>query len=355
MRRPGPQLALLPGEFCGPCPLTCAERDTGDACSQAAAAGRTVDVRDAGLFEQWMSWSDHAYVPSARIEPPALPSYVPVLTRSVPAAAVRMLTVSTIGFTWRDFRALAHSAERRGISFRELIGSGTRRILVLGADPDDVCVRSWQEWHAVRGLLVAHKPDLVVGPDLGLYERDEPATRIIHHFAHTRMYADLIDDGVAALPPVGWVFPSDVDRFVEWVYAADVRGAFLDLQHRSGDRSFEQALEDLRGFRRRLPADFRWIIKGTQVAARWAALRELLGPVTFTSSGAWHEARNQKVFEAHTLARLATQLDPVVAFVESVGALAATAEALIPRPPARSIPEQLPIELLFETPGVVRA
>jgi hypothetical protein len=350
---PGP--SLLPGEFCGPCPLACAERDTAASCSHSSAAGRTVDVRNPGLFEQWLNWSDRAFVPKARVEPPDMPPYMPVLTRGVPASAVRALTVGTVAFTWRDFRALAHTAERRRVDVRALIGSGERRVVVLGADPDRVCVRSWQEWREVRGLLVRHRPDLVVGPDLGFYELDEPATRIIHHFAHTRMYASLIDDGVAALPPIGWVFPSDIDRFVEWVEAANVRGAFLDLQHRTRDSSFERALNDLRGFRRRLPPDFLWIVKGTQVVARWSALREVLGSVTVTSSGPWQEATNHKVFEPYTLERVATDLEPEIAFVESVGALAITAESLgRPRRP-RTLPEQLRIGIVPETRGAVRA
>lgn len=306
-------------------------------------------------LEQWLTWADHAYVPSAAARPIVLPRHFPTLPRAVPASAIRALDSETIGFTLNDFGTHARAAERRSRRFRAYVGADERRVIVLGADPDRAGVLSWRRWPRARALIERHRPDLVVGPDLSFYENDEPATRMTHGFAHTRMYADLVNRGIAALPPFGWVFPSDIDRFVEWVAVARVPGAFLDLQNRTGDSSFVDVVRDLRGFRGRLPDDFIWLIKGVQVVARWRALADVLGTVTFTSSGPWEEARNKKVFEPYTLALYATTDDPEVAFIENVRALAVTAETLGARPRPRALPQQLTIRLFPERqPKTVR-
>lgn len=346
--RPRPEPTLFGAEFCASCPLRdpCEERDSAYACGHAMSVGRTVDVRDMPTLDQWLSWADHPYVPSQSVPAIVLPRYFVTAPRGVPPAAIRALESDTVGFTLNDFGTHARAAQRAGRSFRAHVGADHRRVVVLGADPDRAGIRSWQRWPRARALIEAHRPDLVVGPDLSFYEEDEPATRITHAFAHTRMYADLVNRGIAALPPFGWVFPSDIDRFAEWVATAHVPGAFLDLQNRTGESSFRMVVNDLRGFQGRLPADFIWLIKGVQVVARWRTLAEVLGIVTFTSSGPWEEARNGKVFEPHTLTLYATDEEPEVAFVENVRALEATAENIGARSRPRALPQQMTIRLI---------
>ncbi|HEV8655020.1 MAG TPA: hypothetical protein VGR85_05855 [Candidatus Limnocylindria bacterium] len=348
--RPAPQPTLIPAEFCAECVLRdgCAERDSVYARGRSASVGRTVDLRDPFTLDQWLSWADHAFEPVRAAPTITLPRYFVTAPRGVPASAIRSLTSEVIGFTLGDFGVHARAAERGRRAFHAHVGTDHRRVIVLGADPDRAGIRAWQRWPRARGLIERHRPDLVVGSDLSFYENDEPATRMTTFFAHTRMYADLVNRGIAAMPPFGWVFPSDIDRFVAWVADARVPGAFLDLQNRTGDASFGEVLRDLRGFRGRLPADFTWIVKGVQVVARWRALTEVLGTVTFTSSGPWEEARNRKVFEPYTLMPYATTDEPEVAFAESVHAFEITAAALGARPRLRALPQQLTMRLPAE-------
>ena len=348
--RPSPQPALLAAPLCASCLLRdrCPAHASAEACGESVDVGRTVDVRRVATLDQWLDWTDRMCIPSTSAASISLPPYVVTAPRGVPAVAMRALDADAVAFTLSDFASHARGAERRGVTFRAHVGADRRRVFVLGADPDRAAVRAWQRWPSVRDRIERHRPDLVVGPDLGFYEDDQPATRIVHAFAHARMYADLVERGIASLPPFGWVFPSDIDRFVEWVAAARVPGAFLDLQNRTGDSSFAGALRDLRGFRGRLPTDFVWLIKGVQVVQRWRALAEVLGVVCFTSSGPWEEARNGRAFEPYTLTLYATDDEPELAFVESVCALSVTAETLREGPRPRALPQQLTIRLAPE-------
>jgi hypothetical protein len=59
--------------------------------------------------------------------------------------------------------------------------------------------------------------------------------------------------GLAALVPFGWVYQSDVSRFVAWAREFDVPGAFLDLQRRTTTSAFDALVADLRTTSRRVP------------------------------------------------------------------------------------------------------
>lgn len=350
MRSPA-SLALFPGPFCAPCPIErCAERDTGAACDDAGIELPIVHPGVPDVFDQWFDLAPRPVACSERIEPPGLPPYVTVLPREARSAA-RQLPSTAVAFTLADYLVLINRAERLGTTVREMIGSGARRLVVIGADPDRVCLRHWYEWPNVREHLQRHAADLVVGPDLGFYERDQPATRMFAFNAHTVMYRDLVARGIPALPPIGWVYPRDVDRFVAWANENKVPGAFLDLQNRRG-RSFDTTVADLASFADRLPPAFLWVIGGVQRAGSWSALQRTLGNARFTSSGPWHYARNNYVVEPGTLRVLPTDLPvdgALAASVEALTEVAAIVTGLLRRERA-AVREVRQLALAFEFP-----
>jgi hypothetical protein len=177
----------------------------------------------------------------------------------------------------------------------------------------------------VRARILRHRPDLIVGPDLGFYSSDQPASRTLLFHAHTCMYRDLVAAGVAALPPIGWTLASDLDRFASWAQEFEVPGAFLDLQRRTSSGPFDEVVDDLRRYRHRFPDGFMWLVNGVQSRERWEQLRRVLGNVRFTSSGAWHEARNGYVLDPD-LGRLLASGNRLAAFTESLSRLTRAAE-----------------------------
>lgn len=293
---PVPQPTLFEGPFCAPCPLPCAERNTDAACDHTGPAILDVHPGVPDVFEQWVAWSAKPAAPSRAPELPPLPAYMAIIPREAVPAAVPV-TTGPLVFTLRDFFAVAGRAEHRGISVRELLGARGRRIVVLGAEPDPFVLRCWQRWPEVRDRLVRHAPDLIIGPDLGFYANDQPASRILSANAHTVMYRDVVERGIAALPPIGWTRMTDIDRFAAWCSEFEVPGAFLDLQRRTAPSAFDAVVDDLRSFRDRFAPGFFWIVNGVQIRERWEVLQAALGTVRFTSSGAWHYARNGYVLD----------------------------------------------------------
>jgi hypothetical protein len=326
------QPTLFPAEFCDGCPLTaCDERETDAACRTAASPQNDLHPGNWGVFEQRMLWAPGVAAIPHRVPLPELPAYITRVPREVGAQAVAALPASAVAISLHDFMLLTH-AIGDGRSVRERLGLGVRQLVVIGADNDRVCDAHWQNWTEVVRRLFDQAPDLVVGPDLSFYESDNPAMRALAFHSHTAMYATLTKSGLAALVPFGWVYPSDVRRFVAWAKQFDVPGAFLDLQRRTPQAAFDQVISDLRAMRHRFPAGFSWLVNGVQRPKRIQMLRDVLGDVRFTSAGPWHEARNHNTFAPHSLAREPTAMNVSDAFSSSVAAMTTFAQASRRRP-----------------------
>ena len=98
-------------------------------------------------------------------------------------------------------------------------------------------------------------PDLVVPPDLSIYDDEEPGPAIQMFWAHTTMHRDYVLDGIASIPPFGFARASDIERFAAWVRANHVPGAFIDLQNRQLEKIREIA-NDLAVYRHLFPEGF---------------------------------------------------------------------------------------------------
>jgi hypothetical protein len=351
--RPAPQPALFAGEYCAPCPLPCVERDTGDACTPGGGARYGVHPANPDVLWQWLDWApEPASVSIARSLPP-LPAHISVMKKEITAAQVRDLPSTAIGFTITEFLGVASRAERRGTSVRALLGASGRRIVVIGADEDGTNVGRWQDWGEARERLVRHAPDLVVPPDLSIYDDEDPAPAIVHFFAHTTMHATLVAEGLCSLPPFGYARVSDIERFAAWACEQRVPGAFLDLQNRKEPKILEIA-DDLRQYRHLFPSSFMWLVNGCAQPRLWRELHEALGSTIFSGLGAWEEARIGNRVVAHDDQLILEPTDTpfaarLAANVETLR-IAASRVVLAPVRPRRAA-EQIELPL-FETFGV---
>lgn len=324
------QPTLLPAEFCDGCPLEdCVERDTDAACRSGRLQESELHPGNWSVFEQRIAWAPSAVGIRARLALPALPPYVTRVPREVDPSALASLPTTAVAISLRDFMLLTH-AHGAGPSLRERLRLGVRKLVVIGADPDRVCDAHWEDWPTVLSRLTNDPPDLVVGPDLSFYQDDPPARLRLNFNSHTVMYTGLVKLGLAALVPFGWVYQSDVSRFVAWAREFDVPGAFLDLQRRTTTSAFDALAADLRTTSRRVPPGFTWLVNGVQRPARMRVLHDILGDVRFTSAGPWQEARNQRIFIVDSLAKERTTLNVTEAFAQSVVAMTAAAQKFRP-------------------------
>lgn len=336
--RADPLPTLFEGPHCAACPIDCVDRRTDAACTLLAPDPYSLHPARPSDLDQWHAWSTSAGPPAVPTIP-VLPGFFPRVTRDIAQGGLRDVPTSAVALTIENYLGICSRAERAGTAIREYLGKDTMRIVVVGADRDRTGARYWADWKNVRSRLHRHRPDLVVGPDLGLYGRDQPAMRNVHRQSHQRMYSDLVGDGLDALPVLGWTFWSDIERFATWAREHGVPGAFVDLQNRHGS-SFDEDVEDLRRVRGLFPPDFMWIINGVQVPARWAQLRDAVGRASFTSEKAWHISKSRLVIDPY-LEELTSDLDPLDAFAASVVNLARAA-ALADRPRR---PQQLGLPL----------
>lgn len=341
------QLVLIPPEHCPPCPLVeeCVEKHTDAACTSVAQEN-AIHPANWSVFEQRFAWAPYPVGTRESVTLPTLPAYftrVPQLAGNV----IAEVPSGAVCISLRDFMLLTN----KGANVREVLKVGERTFVVIGADPDRVCDRYWRQWPEVRKRLVAQPPDLVVPPDLAFYQRDLPAVRLLNSNAHSIMYVNLVERGIPCVPPFGWVYPSDVERFFAWADEFKVPGAFLDLQRRTPASSFDGVVEDLRSFRHRIPDGFLWLVNGVQIPERMRVLHKILGNVRFTSAGPWQHARGQRVFLPETLKVEKTTLSATDAFAQSVLAITAAAEASRPRvKPVRHRSRQMHLGLTHANP-----
>jgi len=344
--RPAAQPALIAGEFCAPCLLPCVERDTGDACTSGRGARYGVHPANPEVFWPWLEWASGP-APVADARPlPQLPAHIAVMKKELTAADVRELPSTAIGFTISEFLGVASRAERAGTTVREVLGASGRRIIVIGADEDETNVVRWQDWGRVRARLVRHTPDLIVPPDLSIYDDEEPATAMAHFFAHTTMTADISREGIPSVAPFGYARASDIERFAAWANENEVRGAFLDLQNRQPEKVLE-IVDDLRRVRHLFPMPFTWIVHGLAQPPLWRALHEALGAVVFSGSGAWEEARLRRRFvtEGDRLVREGSDLPFRELLATNVEALQTAASRVLPLAPRSKAPAAQQTEL----------
>lgn len=335
--RPTGQPTLFGGEHCGGCLLPCSERDTDEACTTRRGARYGVHPCEPDVIWQWLDWAPAPGRVPHVLPLPLLPGYIPVLKKEITSEDMRILPSAAIAFTTTAFLAIARRAERAGVGVRDLLGARGRRIVVIGADEDATNRSRWQDWPAVRGRLVRGRPDLLAPLDLSIYDDEEPATAIVHFFAHTTMTADVVREGIPSVAPFGFARASDIERFAAWANENEVRGAFLDLQNRQPEKVMDIA-DDLGRYRHLFPTPFTWIVHGLAQPPLWRALHDALVTVTFSGSGAWEEARLRRRFvaEGDRLAREASDLPFRELLAANVEALQTAASRVLLSAPGRS-------------------
>jgi hypothetical protein len=327
------------------------EKDTGDACTSGGGARYGVHPANLDVFWQWLDWAPGPATVATARPLPQLPAYIAVMKKELTAVQVRELPSTAIGFTISEFLAVALRAERFGTTVREYLGASGRRIVVIGADEDRTNRSRWEDWGEVRDRLARHAPDLVVGPDLSIYDDEEPATAMLHFFTHTAMHASLAAAGLCSLPPLGYARASDIERFATWACEQRVPGVFLDLQNRKEQKILEIA-DDLRRYRHLFPSSFTWLVNGCAQPKLWRELHEALGVTVFSGLGAWEEARvgNRLVAHGDVLVPEPTDAPFIVRLAVNVETLriAASRVVLTPARPPRPA-EQIALPLFEAT------
>ena len=317
---------LFPGEFCGVCPLTqCAEANTDAACSGGRRNQNTIHPGNWSVLEQRIAWAPTAVGILGDMDVPPLPAYMPRVPREVDPAALETLPTTAVALSLHDFMLLT-SRKADAAPLRDHLRLGRRALVVIGADHDRTCDAYWCNWKTVARRLADNPPDLIVGPDLSFYEEDSAAARLVNFNSHTAMYVDLVKLGLPTLVPFGWVYRSDVDRFVAWATEWSVPGAFVDLQRRTPVSAFHAVVRDLAAMADRFPPGFTWLVNGVQRPERMRMLHKVLGDVRFTSAGPWQKARSGHVFAADSLQVQPTGLSVADAFSQSVRAMTAAAQ-----------------------------
>lgn len=339
MRPTGQPVLSFAASLCDGCAITqCAERMTDAACDERHPRTAVVDVTEPDRLGQFISLADGPVAIASPAPVPTIPPYTAVLpARPQVLAVLPTLPARSIGFKFSDYLQLARAADRAGTTVRDNLGIGDRRIVVVGSDAHRKCISYFYRWPQLLPLIERHPPDLLVPPDLGVYEADKPIVRYLHHFAGQRMYRDLAERGIGALPPFGWRMMSDIRLVAGWVRVYEIPGLFIDAQGWQ-QRGLDELLDDVAAVRGLFPERFSWLVNGTVRLETWRQMRTVLGNVRITSGGVFHEGRNNKVFSydgAGGLRRIRSAVPVGEAIAQSIHALSAAAEHVFQQPQER--------------------
>jgi hypothetical protein len=341
VRPPGKPVLPFAAPLCAGCAINqCAERQTDVACDDSPPHAAVVDVMAPDRLGHFMSLAEAPAAFTQAAPLPRIPAYTAVLpVRREALVAIPRLTARSVGFTFGDYLQLIRAAERGDRSVREHLKLGDRQIVVLGSDAHRKCVSYFYRWPELLAMIERHPPNLLVPPELGVFERDKPIVRYLHQRTGQNMYGDLANRGIGAVAPFGWSRMSDIRLMAEWVRVYEIPGLFIDVQA-WGQRGLDELLDDLAQVRQLFPRRFTWLVNGVVRVDVWRRLQAVLGTVRLSSSGVFHEARNHRMFSydgANDVRKIYTGQPVYAVIVESIYALTRAAADVL-EPPRQPVP-----------------
>jgi len=282
-----PQLTLRPSPFCRECPARpyCNEQLTDLGChpdgpnhpsllhpASADWLDRLVEVNGVGL--DYRAWKQDL---------PTLPPYIPIIRPS--GWRDGFPTSEAIAVPLSHVESLARRVRLRGESAKTILGMSNRQpLIVLGFESDAFLESRWpsRRRRRVYEAISDIAPDAAVAWNYSVWHRHArgwryPRIEQLYSLKRSlKIYAELQQFGIPAIPHVYWGKFEDLDRWSSWLHENPTTTTIaVDLQTVDTSQSWRDAYHTLRYLRSRLSRSVHLLINGVCRRERVLALHEL--------------------------------------------------------------------------------
>jgi hypothetical protein len=312
------QADLFTSAYCDSCPARgeCGARHTQLGCSEFGPPDDTVlHFLGADWLERYVEVNTFEFNVTAHpADLPKLPDYIPIIRPNGNMADLSSVQTPAVAVPLSHVERLARRVRRSGRSLRQMLGmSKDQLIIVLGFEHDRYLETIWPESRRARLVraIAALDPDMAVAWNYSVWHRHAsgwlyPRAEQLYNLKRSlKIYAELQENGVPAVPHIYWGVPRDIDRWCEWLGRnPSVALASIDLQTLDSTKSWRRALDYLSKFRQALGGrHLHLLFSGTCSVSRVLALKRVWPDSSLANQGAYFGSTSLRYKRCYGLER----------------------------------------------------